>query len=295
MKKKRTVKKRKVKIPFWVRGDTTLYILLAVVIIGAFFLVGGLSNGALSPGGQPQQLEPITTDRDSSKDSLQLQTLRFKRCSTQMNVDLLLDRSGSMRERTTSNQTKLNRLKEGVLALTKNLSDDSVIGIQTFSSDQDGTLLLDDAVPIGLYKNSKTIIPTKVNALTSYGNTPTAGALNFSLEKLKEGINKFPDRKINFIFLTDGQPVPDSQDPRLPENAPNPATEIKNLGVDVYTIGIYSASSPRNPNNDKLSGLLKSIASKPENYFEASTGDEITTLLSQITQRICNTDPTPTP
>lgn len=294
------------KFLFWQKGSATLFLLLGIIVIGAFFLVGGFSGFNLSETkDNEQEGELITEPEGPFRNSLQLQTLKFKQCQSLINVDLLLDRSGSMDALTASKVTKIKRLQEAVLSLTNKLSDNSIVGIQSFSGPYTTTATdnhISDDVPISYYKDVKGIIKPKVNALLALGATPTHDALAFSYEKLKEALPKFPDRKFNFIFVTDGAPCPGAtggpncpagpdQDPR--KYTPNPADEIKKLGINVYTLAIYTPQQTKDP---KLKELLLSIASKPENYYEASTGDEVGSLLKTIAEKICTGDaPSPTP
>lgn len=286
---------------FWQRGSSgILVLLLGVVIVGAFFLVGGIPQLPLSQTDQSGTVELVAETPGAGRSNLQLQTLKFRNCTNIVSVDLLLDRSGSMKYKTLSGEKKIKRLTQAVQALADNLTDQSIFGFQSFSGEAGRDISLTNDVPISYFKDVKKIIPQKLKDLTPDGATPTSDALKFSLPLLREAVVKYPDRKFNFIFVSDGNPQPSSQDPRLPQNAPNPADEIKKLGVSVYTVGVYGIngdiSSPDygklESKNSTLTELLKSLASRPENYYEASTGDEITQILSQISNKICKDDGT---
>lgn len=286
--------RRKKKFLFWQRGNIALYLLLAIIIIGAYFLVGGTSNFTNSPVDKTPAGEMIPETPGTERESLQLQTIRFKKCSNQLTVDLLLDVSGSMSDPTETNVTKISRLKEAVSNLTGKFADSSVIGVQTFRGiGIPPVSSLTDLVPISYYKDVKSTLPPKINSLSANGATPTHDALAFSYSKLREAQPKFPDRKFNFILISDGAPCPGvacpgisgrDQDPREGYN-PNPADQIKSLGVNVFTIGIYDKSQAKDIN---LEGLLKHISSKPENYFDAGAGDAVKDLLNVIGNRICS-------
>lgn len=294
--KRRKAPKRRKSLAHYLRGSATILILVIVVIIGSILLAGGalpkMPSSEDNPGTEAV-IDTSTILTPGSKESLQLKTIKFKNCSDTITVDLLLDRSNSMSLKTPTGGKKIDRLKEAVNSLTNSLSDNSIIGIQSFNSDS-----ITDDVPISFYKDVKTIVPGKINGLTEGGNTPTHDALAFSLNSLKQGIAKFPDRKFNFIFVSDGAPCPgvgcvgregQNQDPRL--FSPNPADEIKNLGVNVYALAIYDSGQSSNPD---LAALMQNIASKPENYYEAKTADDTTRLLTAITEKICGgTTPTP--
>jgi len=236
------------------------------------------------PLNQGQANIPETNVTSGSNTSLQLKTFGFKtpsptpqNCAETITVDFLLDRTGSMNSLTPTGKRKIERLKEAVLELTSKLDDTSIVGIQSFST---GNITND--VPISYYKDVKNLIPTKVNVLNAGGTTPTHDALVYSYGILQNALPRFKDRKFNFILISDGQPVPDSQDPRLFN--PNPADQIKALGVNVFTLAVYDSSQTNDP---KLRDLLKSIASKPENYYEAQNADDIARLLTQISAKLC--------
>lgn len=260
------------------KGSVAFYVLLIVVILGAFFLAGGIPRFENSPTDNTPAGEVVIETPGASQDSLQLQTLKFKQCSGTLTMDLLLDRSGSMGLTTPSGVTKLTALKNAVIEITKNLTDEAIIGIQSFDSNS-----ITDDVPINYYKNVKSTILPALNALSPGDRTPTHDALAFSYSKLSEAVPKYNGRKFAFIFITDGLPVPVSQDPRL--FTPNPADQIKQLGVDTYALGVHS---PNDQLTIDFSALLKSISSKPWNYYEAPSGDDIGNILKEISSKICS-------
>ncbi|MCL5439006.1 MAG: VWA domain-containing protein [Patescibacteria group bacterium] len=263
------------------RGGLMLILLLVILFISTVFFADGIFPKVSKDSLNPKSGESVAIDEQSSTstDALQLKTLKFKDCLNTITVDLLLDRTGSMGDLTPSGQTKINRLKEAVLSLISKFNDNSIIGVQSFNS-----LSITNDVPISYYKDVKGMIPDKINSLSADGQTPTHDALVFSYGRLQEAVANpsFNGRKFNFILISDGEPVPSSQDPRLFN--PNPADQIKNLGVNIYTLGIYDPNQVKNP---ELANLLKSIASKPENYYEANNADEVSGLLDTITAKIC--------
>lgn len=294
-------KARKKAFLFWQRGGIAQTALLVIVLVGAFYMVGGFfPSNFLDQTQTPFDGVHDNVATGSAEESLQLGTIPFKKCSEIVTMDLLLDLSDSMNSRTSSGATKLTKLKEAVLTLTNKLSDESIIGIQTFrSAGTSGNLtsVLNNPVPISYYKDVRENLARTVTGLSADGATPTYAALSYSLEQLKEGQAKYPDREFNFILISDGAPCPgfgcqslgQNQDPRV--YSPNPADEIKALGVNVYTVGIYAGNpfglGGGEETDSELRELLVDIASSPENYYESKSGDDVASLLSQISNKIC--------
>lgn len=289
------------------------FLILGVVFLGALTITGGLIPSERKPPPTNYKIGELDIPPGSSSQfNLQLNTLKFKNvtppvlpittpipdvtqtppvptptppCEQTITLDFLLDISKSMSWLTPSNWPKIERLKQAVLAITQDLSDNSIIGIQVFNSTQLNQPILDDIIPISYYRDVKGLIPARVNALSAAGGTPTYAALAFSYSKLTAASLSFPGRKFNFILISDGRPDPPSQDPR--NFTPNPANQIKSLAniEKVYTVGVYDAAQA---GNSALSDLLKSIASSPANYFQAQSADDIQALLSAIKTDICN-------
>lgn len=263
------------------RGTITTTVLLGVVIIGSILLVSGIGPKYQITPKDPNAggFVPDIEDKTINEKSLQLKTIKFKKCESTAAVDFLLDRTGSMSDSAPDGQRKLDKLKEATLTFVNSLSDDSVLGIQTFSSSG-----ITDDVPIALFRDNKAVAESKIKSLQAMGQTPTTDALRFSLNKLKEGQSKFNDRQMNFIFVSDGEPVPNDQDPRLPQNNPDPSQEIKNLGITIYTIGILDANQIR---KGRVQELLKHIASSPEKSFIAPDGNQLVEIYNQIRFELC--------
>lgn len=267
------------------KGSSTAMIILLVIIIGSILFVAGpfprfstLPQSGIDPTQQTLTNPRIATQSaGNNTNGLQLKTLDFQSCSANAAVDMELDVSGSMAQRTGifTGNSKINNLKTAVKSFLGNMGDQSIIGIQTFDSVNPQRVL----VPISLYKDVKGTINSKIDSLTPGGQTPTATALRFSEGVLKDAQAKYPDKKIVFIFVSDGLPVPTTQDPRNPSNAPNPADEIKKAGFTIYTIAVGKDSG--------LNNLMTSIASSPETAFQAPTSDELTKIYQQIGGKIC--------
>ncbi len=272
----------------------TIGFITVTIGMGLLLARGVAPKNMYSDPGPTGDLEIIPEPPDPEQKGLQLKTLKFKECASTITIDLLLDKSTSMNEKTPSGATKFARLKEAVKELVGNAKDDSIIGIQSFTT---GDITND--VPIAYYRDIKSTLIARIDAIRTRASTPTYEALTFSYNHLRESIPKFPaDRKFTFIFISDGAPCPGvgcpnnpgaNQDPRL--YTPNPADQIKALGVEVYSLGIFSPKDRQFA--FVMEDLLKSIASKPENYFAANSGDDVKKLLATISSRLCTGGTTP--
>ena len=155
-----------------------------------------------------------------------------------------------------------------------------------------------------------------ISGLTPKGGTPTKDAMEVAYNQLQQSINNddYPGYKYNLILMTDGVPeklpqrtcypgteVPDpkdkpfrcfaeDQDPTTPINIPQ---EIKDLGVDVYAINVYSPSW----SSDKalypyLNAFLTKVASTPTSthLYTSVNGSDLSKVLQSIDQNICVND-----
>lgn len=273
----------------------TLGFIALAVGMGILLTRGVTPRSVLSDPGQTGDIELVVEPPDPEQKGLQLKTLKFKECASTVTIDFMLDKSTSMDQPTPSGVSKFQRLKEAVKSIVGKSHDDSIIGIQSFTTND-----ITNDVPVSYYRDIKNTLIPSIDSIRTRSSTPTYEALAFSYNILQEAIPRFPpERKFNFVFISDGAPCPGigcpgnagaNQDPRL--YTPNPADQIKELGVTVYTLGIYSQSDRNQV--FVLEDLLKSIATSPDHYFAADTGDDVQRLLSQISNRICNSAATPT-
>ena len=250
---------------------------VSLVIISSLLLARGFfPKSTLTDPKDNTQYELDDQEQTDSATGLQLRTLKLKECKNAVAVDMLLDRSASMQE-----QNKMTKLKEAANGFTSNLSDNSLIGIQSFSSSG-----ISNDVPISLYASVKPLVGSAINGLRPSGATPTKDALEFTQKILADAVQKYPGKNFVLIFVSDGAPCPGvgcpeapgaNQDPAL--YTPNPASEIKSLGVTIYTIAIGT---------DSLNSVMSGIASSPDTMFNAPTGAELKSIYDKIATRLCN-------
>lgn len=268
-----------------ISGAGGMFIGFILIIVGG----GLLLTGGFDPFPKNQLTQPpegvYEIDEDSLKEldekrgNLQLRTIRFKECAGVTAVTMMLDVTGSMN----MPSSKINNLKTAVLSFTNSMSDESVIGIEAFSS-YIGTRTL---VPVSLYKDVKGIIPPNINGIVPAGGTNTIEGLQRARDTLIQAKAAFPDRQFFLIFVSDGLPnIPGNgdlnpeADPRLQN--PNPIDEIKNLGVTIYSIGIFGFGDTQGLT------LMRDIASAPDTFFNAPDGSQLENIYKSISQRICS-------
>lgn len=337
MKKKTTTRKTKPtkkyrsslkkKFLFWQRGEIALYLLLIIIIGGAFLIASGgpvfnLSQPDESPVGEPIIVTP------TGHDTLQLQTLKFQVCGNTTGAYFIVDTSGSMR-----NNNKMENVKEALTSFAGNLSDKSVIGLRRFSSDEacpiygrQPTSLL---VPIGFYSTNKNAFTQAVGRLCPAGATNTRAAFAGALTDLQAGVTKpeYKDTPLNVIFISDGIPEGDgdgvpnnlstcssftsarypvcapyagpaglqcrcfdsTQDPTTNPQLAQQVQALKNINGKPVKVFSVLVYDPATdgPFLNKLNGMMESVASTPSNYYKTAKPEDIKNIYNQIADKIC--------
>ena len=297
----------------------SILFIMALVVTAAFVASGNAvpvdPNG---PGGPPT-LEPYYNTADypvqhiitptgglDAKKNLQLKTFQVDNCGQNSAMLFLIDTSGSMQF-----AGKMNNTKKALQYFINNMGGKSVIGIDTFSKD------VKEEVPLSYYKDVKPQVAEVINSFKPDGWTRTKDAMEMAYEQLR-GIledDVYPGYKYNLILMTDGVPeipneprtcyvtVPDpnvasgqrcfaqEQDPTVPVNLP---LNIKNLGVDIYVINVYSPSYPSDAALfPYLNDLLKNkVASTPTDthYFVSTNASNLSAILNNVVNSICYND-----
>lgn len=296
-------------------GMLYIIVIMAAITTFAFYMVGGKFPKMFDPAGTPKNpgKQEIIFEQvpDPKKKNLQLQTFKVKNtCESKIAVDFLIDVSGSMGFNGGIKQTNE---KNALKAFTDRMVDSSVVGIQTFSSGAT------DRVPLSYYKDVRSQVSATINGLTAGGATYTRDAFALTKQKLSSAISqdKFPGYKYFLIFITDGVPeadppifddahceiiVPDStlpggkrcfakiQDPRgTPTDSTNIGTEIKNAGVETYSLAITSQTSSDQQLLPYLTALMQNVASTPltTHFYSSDNGSDLKTQLDSVFKDIC--------
>lgn len=299
-------------------SSLSILFVMALVLVGAFVASGNLvpvdPNG---PGGPPT-LQPYYNAADypkqhivtptggfpGKKQNLQLETFTVDNCGQNSVIYFVIDTSGSM-----AFANKLTNTKKAMQYFTNNMGGLSAIGIETFSKD----VVVD--IPLAYYKDVKPKVKQVISDMDADGWTRTKDAMQKAYEELKQSIENedYPGYAYNLVLMTDGVPeVPPDQprtcyvttpdpntapalrcfakeeDPTVPANIPQ---EIRDLGVDIYTINVYSPSY----HSDAvmfpyLQHLLRDEVSSPpinSHYFVSTNASNLSTILQNINNNIC--------
>ncbi len=298
-------------------GGGYLYVILIMVFVIAigYILSGG--NIPVDPTGPdgPPTLEPYFDASDygeqkiilptggstGSRQNLQLETFNVNVCGQKTAVAFLIDISGSMED-----DGKLAKEKEALQQFIKQLAGKSVIGMYTFSKSAM------EEIPLSFYKDVKTEVPEVINSFKADGETRTRNGFALVGNSLANAIrdNKYPGYHYSLVLLTDGVPeVPPGQprtciaefkesqddtrcfakeqDPRVPTDL---SAEIKGLGVQIYSIGIFSQTTTDKQFYPYLSKLLKDVSSQPQatHYYESVKGDNLKQILDTVINNVCD-------
>ncbi len=308
--------------PPW-RGTGYLFILL---ILGFSIAFGNVMTGGSSlpvdpngPDGAPTLAPGEETDTSNQKviippdvnlknDKGNLQLYTFQVCNPKTAIYFLIDVSGSMDYK---NGIKRKNEQKALRRFTEKMKSTSVIGFQTFSDNRNNNIqTLIDLTQFT--SDAKSDTSGAIDQLKSNGATYTRDAMIVARDNLANAINsnKFPGYKYSLIFLTDGVPeindndpsisdkscridykpadrcFANGQDPRIPNNI---ATEIKNLGVDIYSIVLTTDVPSDIFMQPHLEELLKDVASKPlSQYYSVSRdGTNLESILNGVFENIC--------
>ena len=279
----------------------TLGFIALAIGMGLLLSRGVTPRSTLSDPGETGDVELIIETPAPNQQGLQLKTLKFRECGSKAAVGLLVDRSGSMRGK------KIIDLRDALTSFTGGMSNQSVVGLSSFSSN-DGSVAFREDVAFSRYVDVKAQLTTAIARLEAAGATNTRTAFENIKVKILAAKNdpQFADQQFALIFLSDGIPeaVPadcasgriypkptgrrcfaNSQDPTQNGDIPK---EIKDAGIKIFSIAIYDADSLEdNYFLPFMREMMKKIASDDTSYYETPDTGKLKEIYKSIAQRIC--------
>ena len=275
----------------------TLGFIALAIGMGILLSHGVTPTSPLSDPGETGDIElVIETPVPNDDKGLQLKTLKFRECGSKAAVGLLVDRSGSMAGK------KMSDLKAALTSFTGGLSNESVIGMSSFSSN-DGSIAVREDIPFSRYGDAKTQTGFAIRSLVANGATNTRTAFLFMRDKILAAKEAFPEQEFALIFLSDGIPemnpadcssgrqysnrcFANSQDPTIPPSVPQ---EIKDAGIRIFAIAIYDANKPDdNFFLPDMRAMMQKIATDASSYYETPDTSKLKEIYKSIAQKICN-------
>jgi Mg-chelatase subunit ChlD len=213
--------------------------------------------------------------------------LGTKACEKSSSVVLLLDRSGSMASLKSNPPEPLASAKAAAVSFVEQLKTKDQIGVISFANNSTDPIDFNLASDFGSAKTAIESINIEASS-TQYTNIFEAlrsGWQELVSARSKEGLSKI------IVLLTDGvatspknpQGKTEAEDIKYAEDlALKEASDIKADGVIIYTIGL----------GDKINGaFLESVASKKDNYFYATSYENLKTIYKEISSDICEEVP----
>ena len=200
-------------------------------------------------------------------------------CEAPVDVILALDRSGSMRD-----EDKIGQAKAAAMEFVGRLSNKDQAGYVSFANTASNPIdqsLISDTERLKRVI-AKTDIHTDGLQFTNIGD-----ALRRAIDEFAT-LRHDKDSRPIIVLLTDGipnrpaDPLGKKNDEYASQYALQVANEVKNDEISLYTIGLGS---------DVNSTLLQSVATKPEQYYQAASGAELTKVYQQIATSICKKNP----
>ncbi len=209
------------------------------------------------PGGWNAQRCP-----DNDGFTLKEQVFTDSSISTNANVILVIDRSGSMAGEPISNA------KNSAQQFIDLMESEDKAGVVSFSSsartDYPLTILTDD---------EKKLIKEKINSISASGSTAIGSGLKLGLSELVN--NGAPNTPKAIVLLSDGKQ-------NAGEHPDNVIPSIKASNIQVYTIGLgYSVDED----------LLNNIATETDGmYFYAPSESQLNQIYNDIVAKILDLD-----
>lgn len=194
------------------------------------------------------------------------------------NVQILLDRSGSMLQPTTTGATRWQVATAAVKAVLAKYNGKFPIGMSFFPASQ--VTCNSHLATVPVYK-SQAIIESAMNFILPTGSTPTGSALRDAqqLWPLQD-----PKRDQYIILITDGGPVCGGE----PDTCNGSVAQIeaalkRNPPISTFVVGFGGGlTSAESACLSRMALASGRISKRPERYYRADNAAELNRALSDI-------------
>ncbi len=269
--------------------------------VGRIWTDKTVSDGdiVLTGAGDPIKIKKDNSDFLTSLSAISSTSNLTMTSSTPLDIVLVLDASGSMKENMGwSGTTKMDALKAAANAFVDEIAkanegiDDpamqhrvSVVKFASDNTDLIGNNFTWDGYNcsqrmIGLTactQDGKGTITSQINALAPSGATRADYGMSQAQKALNDVNDARPGAKTVVVFFTDGTPTKsDSFNKSVANSAVSTAKALKDGGTTIYTVGIQDGANPSaDPNGWGATKENKFLHAVSSNYPTATKYDEL--------------------
>jgi len=270
--------------------------------VGGNLSVGGAAaGGALGNAGSGNALNVGPGTQPDAGDVMNGECARqnFHLTRQPAEILLLLDRSGSMKEKPSGSGTDDSKWSLVVPAVNQVVTATNTSiswGLKAFPEGEGEECIAEsvtDAVPVSIAPDNAAAVTAQVTALTPEGNgTPTGDAVKAAVKYLKS----LADPNPKFILLaTDGEPSckgTSEGSTNARTYAVQAVTDAASAGIKTVVVGVATTKSSATQalNEMAIAGQMPQSSGDPAapKYYLASTQDELVRALVEITGQVSN-------
>ena len=256
----------------------------------------------LTGAGDPIKIEKGDSDFLTSLSAISSTSNLTMTSSTPLDIVLVLDASGSMKENMGwSGTTKMDALKAAANAFVDEIAkanegiDDPAmqhrVSVVKFASDDAGDRIGNDFTRSGYNYSQRMIgltactqdgkgtITSQINALKPSGATRADYGMSQAQKALNDVNDARSGAKTVVVFFTDGTPTKSNEfSESVANSAVRTAKALKDGGTTIYTVGIQSGAKPSaDPNKWTTTNENKFLHAVSSNYPTATKYDEFGT------------------
>ncbi len=196
----------------------------------------------------------------------------IRSCEVPTDVLLAIDVSGSMNDDQADPPEPISSVKDAAARFANRLGENDQAGVVTFATEASVINPLGES---GLAAPSITAIAIAAAAERGYTNTGE-GIKAAAAELLSERHNN--DARKVLVVLTDGLATAPGDTAEAEKYALDAAVEAKNSEIEIYTIGLGESVKME---------FLSTLASSPEQSFQALDRAEVDRIYQTITSALC--------